>query len=46
VFVNGGEQTLTSLVFPREGQHTVDAATTGGNITLKSFTYTPLANAR
>jgi levanbiose-producing levanase len=46
VFVNGGEQTLTSLVFPRAGQHTVNAATTGGNVTLKSFRYTPLANAR
>lgn len=46
VFVNGGEQTLTSLAFPREGQHTVNAATTGGNVTLKSFKYTPLATAR
>jgi levanbiose-producing levanase len=46
VFVNGGEQTLTSLVFPREGQHTLKIATTGGNVTLKSFKYTPLATAR
>lgn len=45
VFVNGGEQTLTSLVFPREGQHTVTAATAGGSATLKSFKYTPLATA-
>jgi levanbiose-producing levanase len=45
VFVNGGEQTLTSLVFPREGGHAVTAATAGGSATLKSFTYTPLATA-
>ena len=42
---DGGRQTLTSLVFPREGQHTVTAATAGGSATLKSFKYTPLATA-
>ena len=43
VFVNGGEQTLTSVVLPRTGQPTVSAATAGGKLTLKSFKYTPLA---
>jgi levanbiose-producing levanase len=45
VFVNGGEQTFTSLVFPRDGRHTVSAATAGGSMALKSFRYTPLATA-
>ncbi|MDQ1056990.1 levanase [Arthrobacter globiformis] len=43
VFVNGGEQTLTSVVLPRSGQPAVNAATSGGKLTLKSFKYTPLA---
>ena len=43
VFVNGGEQTLTSVVLPRPGQPAVSAATAGGKLTLKSFKYTPLA---
>ncbi|MBT2549221.1 glycoside hydrolase family 32 protein [Arthrobacter sp. ISL-65] len=43
VFVNGGEQTLTSVVLPRSGQPAVSAATAGGKLTLKSFKYTPLA---
>jgi len=43
VFVNGGEQTLTSVVLPRSGQPSVSAATAGGKLTLKSFKYTPLA---
>jgi levanase len=43
VFVNGGEQTLTSVVLPRIGQPAVSAATGGGKLTLKSFKYTPLA---
>ncbi|MBT2520831.1 glycoside hydrolase family 32 protein [Arthrobacter sp. ISL-28] len=46
VFVNGGEQTLTSLVFPRAGEHRISASTAGGGVTLKAFKYTPLANAR
>ena len=46
VFVNGGEQTLTSLVFPRSGQHTLSTTTFGGSVLLKSFRYTPLAAAR
>jgi levanbiose-producing levanase len=43
VFVNGGEQTLTSVVLPQSGQPAVSAATAGGKLTLKSFTYTSLA---
>ncbi|MGN7252021.1 glycoside hydrolase family 32 protein [Arthrobacter sp. SAFR-014] len=43
VFVNGGEQTLTSVVLPRSGQPAVSAASAGGKLTLKSFRYTPLA---
>jgi levanase len=43
VFVNGGEQTLTSVVLPKSGQPAVSAATAGGKLTLKSFKYTPLA---
>ncbi|MFE4834994.1 glycoside hydrolase family 32 protein [Arthrobacter sp. NPDC056691] len=43
VFVNGGEQTLTSVVLPKSGQPAVSAATAGGTLTLKSFKYTPLA---
>ncbi|MDP9693074.1 UNVERIFIED_ORG: levanbiose-producing levanase [Arthrobacter globiformis] len=43
VFVNGGEQTLTSVVLPRSGQPAVSAATAGGKLTLKSCKYTPLA---
>ena len=45
VFVNGGEQSFTSLVFPRGGQHTINAATAGGSMALKSFTYRPMATA-
>lgn len=46
VFVNGGEQTLTSLVFPRAGEHRISASTAAGGVTLKAFKYTPLAHAR
>ncbi|MCE3293691.1 MAG: levanase, partial [Arthrobacter sp.] len=45
VFVNGGEQSFTSLVFPRDGQHALTAATAGGSMALKSLTYTPMATA-
>lgn len=43
VFVNGGEQALTSVVLPKSGQPAVSAATAGGKLTLTSFKYTPLA---
>lgn len=46
VFVNGGEQTLTSLVFPKSGQQSIKLMTAGGNLTLKSLTHTPLSSTR
>jgi levanbiose-producing levanase len=44
VFVNGGEQTLTSLVFPKSEQQDIKLVTAGGNLTLKSLTHTPLSS--
>lgn len=44
VFVNGGEKTLTSLVFPTAGTPSIKAATAGGTLTLKSFSYRRLAS--
>jgi levanbiose-producing levanase len=43
VFVNGGQQTLTALVFPQDG--TVGATVAGavGDVSLKAATVTPLA---
>lgn len=46
VFVNGGEQTLTSLVFPRSEERDIKLVTGGGNLTLKSLTHTPLRSTR
>ena len=46
VFVNGGEQTLTSLVFPRSEEQGFKLVTGGGNLTLKSLTHTPLSSTR
>lgn len=46
VFVNGGEQTLTSLVFPRTQQHTPTLSSATGTLTLRHLTYTPLASTR
>ena len=37
VFINGGEKTMTSLVFPAAGTPGVKAVTAGGTLTLKSF---------
>ena len=45
VFVNGGERTLTSLVFPAGAPKGVKALTTDKTLTLKSFSYTPVAAA-
>ncbi|MGX9899741.1 GH32 C-terminal domain-containing protein [Arthrobacter sp. SA17] len=42
VFVNGGEQTLTSLVFPKSEQQDIRLVTAGGNLKLKSLTHTAL----
>jgi levanbiose-producing levanase len=46
VFVNGGEQTLTSLVFPRSGEQDIKLVTGGGKLTLNSLTYTPMSSTR
>ncbi|MFF2246570.1 glycoside hydrolase family 32 protein [Arthrobacter sp. NPDC058130] len=46
VFVNGGEKTLTSLVFPTAGAPSIKATTAGGTLTLKSLSYRRLATTR
>lgn len=46
VFVNGGEQTLTSLVFPRSEEQDIKLVTGGGDLTLKSLTHTALRSTR
>jgi levanbiose-producing levanase len=46
VFVNEGEQTLTSLVFPRSEQHALTMSTDVGTLALKSLAYTPLSSIR
>lgn len=46
VFVNGGEQTLTSLVFPTSEQQSIKLVTGGGNLTVKTLTYAPLSSTR
>jgi levanase len=43
VFVNGGEKTLTSLVFPAGAPKGIKALTKDKTLTLKSFSYTPMA---
>jgi levanbiose-producing levanase len=46
VFVEGGRQTLTSLVFPPSGAKDVRLAAEGGPVNVKSGTVTPLASIR
>jgi levanbiose-producing levanase len=46
VFVNGGPQTLTSLVFPQEGPAAARLASVGGSVSLTGATVTPLAATR
>ena len=46
VFINGGEKTMTSLVFPTAGTPSIKAVTAGGTLTLKSFSYRRLASTR
>ncbi|MBT2515295.1 glycoside hydrolase family 32 protein [Arthrobacter sp. ISL-30] len=46
VFASGGEETLTSLVFPHDGAPSFGVASGGGELTLKSLRYTPLAAAK
>lgn len=44
VFINGGEKTLTSLVFPTAGTPSIKAVTAGGTLTLGAFSYRRLAS--
>jgi levanbiose-producing levanase len=44
VFINRGEKTMTSLVFPSGGPASIKAATAAGSLTLKSFSYRRLAD--
>ena len=46
VFINGGEKTLTSLVFPTAGTPGIKAVTAGGTLTVKSFSYRRLAGTQ
>lgn len=46
VFVNGGERTMSSLVFPAPGRHSIKALTGGGTLTLNAMSYRPLASTR
>lgn len=46
VFVNGGQRTLTSLVFPQEGPAGARLAGVGGTVSLTAATVTPLAATR
>lgn len=46
VFINGGEKTLTSLVFPAAGTPGIKAVTAGGTLTVKSFSYRRLAGTQ
>ncbi|AXJ11803.1 levanase [Arthrobacter sp. PM3] len=45
VFINGGEKTMTSLVFPTHGTPGIKAVSAGGDLTLISFSYRPLAGS-
>ncbi len=46
VFINRGERTMTSLVFPGGATTNIKAATAGGELTLRSFSYRRLAPTR
>jgi levanbiose-producing levanase len=46
VFVDGGRQTLTSLVFPPEGRKEARLVAGRGPVSLKGGTVTPLAAIR
>jgi levanase len=46
VFVNEGEQTLTSLVFPSSERHAISMSTDKGTLSLKSLTSTSMSAAR
>jgi len=46
VFVNGGEQTLTSLVFPRPGESSLKLLSQDPGVTVKYVRYAPLQSNR
>jgi levanase len=46
VFVEGGSQTITSLVFPPSGDKDVRLAAAGGTVNITSGSVTPLARIR
>lgn len=46
VFVNEGEQALTSLVFPGSERHAISMSTDKGTLSLKSLTSTSMSAAR
>ncbi|MDQ0632840.1 levanase [Arthrobacter pascens] len=46
VFVNDGEQTLTSLVFPKSEEQSLKLVAGGGSLSLRNLTYTPLSSTR
>ena len=46
VFVDGGRETLTSLVFPQPGKKEAQLVADGGEVTVKGGTVTPLAGIR
>lgn len=46
VFVNGGEQTLTSLVFPRPGESSLKLLSKNPGVTAKYVRYAPLQSNR
>jgi levanase len=46
VFVDGGRQSVTSLVFPPSGDKDVQLAGTDGPVTVRSGSVTPLARIR
>ncbi|KNH15970.1 levanase [Arthrobacter sp. ZBG10] len=46
VFVNGGEQALTSLVFPGAGVESINLVSDGPGLALRNARYAPLGAAR
>ena len=46
VFINGGEQTLTSLVFPGPGESSLKLVSEAPGLTVKNARYAPLLSTR
>ncbi|WP_231728606.1 glycoside hydrolase family 32 protein [Arthrobacter sp. EPSL27] len=46
VFINDGEKTLTSLVFPKSEKQSFKLVAGAGDLALRTLTYTPLASTR